>query len=91
MIKGLFKTHLFVEDLARSIDFYSNVLKLEKCQLNDERKLAFFWIGKAQKSFLGLWEMPKHKIDKRHFAFECDSEWIINDSISFLKSKKLNF
>lgn len=27
----------------------------------------------------------------RHFAFECDAEWIINESIDFLKSHKLNY
>lgn len=31
MIKGLYETHLFVESLERSIDFYKNLLGLEHC------------------------------------------------------------
>ncbi|NQY10718.1 MAG: VOC family protein [Flavobacteriales bacterium] len=91
MIKGLFETHLFVEDLERSMDFYQNVMGLKRCNLNDKRRVAAFWIGKPKQSMLGLWEMPKEKIDKRHFAFECDPEWVINESIPFLKSKNLEF
>ena len=91
MIKGLFETHLFVENLENSIDFYSNVLKLEKCRVNDDRRVAFFWIGKPQQSFLGIWEMPKEQIDKRHFAFECEPDWILNESINFLKSNNLKY
>ena len=91
MIKGLYETHLFVENLERSIDFYTNVLGLERCRVNDERRVAFFWVGKPQQSFLGVWEMPKDKIDKRHFAFECDPKWIVNESIEFLESKNLEY
>ena len=40
---------------------------------------------------LGLWEKPKEEIDLRHFAFECDTGWILNDSVDFLKSHNLNF
>jgi catechol 2,3-dioxygenase-like lactoylglutathione lyase family enzyme len=40
---------------------------------------------------LGLWEKPKEEIDLRHFAFECDPEWVINESINFLKSHDLNY
>jgi catechol 2,3-dioxygenase-like lactoylglutathione lyase family enzyme len=91
MIKGLYETHLFVEDLERSIDFYSKVLGLTQCNMNDERRVAAFWIGKPQQQMLGLWEMPPDKIDKRHFAFECDPNWIIHSSINFLKEKNLTF
>ncbi|MEM6721283.1 MAG: VOC family protein [Bacteroidota bacterium] len=91
MIKGLFETHLFVEDLERSIDFYTNVLKLEQYLYEEERRVALFWIGERGKAFLGLWEKPKAEIDLRHFAFECDWEWILNESVNFLKSHKLNF
>lgn len=91
MIKGLFETHLFVENLERSIDFYANVLKLEMYLFEEERRAALFWIGKPQEAMLGLWEKPKEEIDIRHFAFECDWDWILNDSIKFLKSNNLNF
>jgi lactoylglutathione lyase len=89
MIKGLFETHLFVEDLTRSIDFYKNVLGLEQCYFDADRKASFFWIGKPKEAMLGLWEKPKHEIDKRHFAFQCDVKFILNNSISFLKERNL--
>ena len=91
MIKGLFETHLFVENLERSIDFYSNTMKLEQCRFDNERRIAFFWIGKAKQSMLGLWEKPKEQIDIRHYAFECEPDWILNDSVHYLKSKNINY
>lgn len=89
MIKGLYETHLFVEDLERSIEFYKNVLGLQQCRFNDERRLAFFWIGEEKQAMLGLWEMPKEEVVPRHFAFESESDWILNDSVDFLKSNDL--
>ncbi len=89
MIKGLFETHIYVEDLARSIDFYSNTLGLTQCHYEEERKIAFFWIGKPKEAMLGIWEKPKAEIDVRHFAFRCDLEDVLNKSISFLESKNL--
>lgn len=90
MIKGLFETHLYVEDLDRSIQFYSEVIGLEQCHY-DERRAAFFWIGEAKQQMLGIWEKPKAEIDIRHFAFECEPEWIINESIDWLKERNLPF
>jgi lactoylglutathione lyase len=89
MIKGLFETHLFVEDLTRSIDFYKNVLGLEQCYFDANRKASFFWIGKPKEAMLGLWEKPKNQIDKRHFAFQCDVEEVLNKSVGFLKEQNL--
>ncbi len=91
MIKGLFETHLFVENLERSIDFYSNTMKLEQCRFDNERRIAFFWIGEAKQSMLGLWEKPKEQIDIRHYAFECEPDWVLNDSVNYLKSKNINY
>lgn len=91
MIKGLFETHLFVENLERSIDFYTNVLGLEQYLYEEERRAAFFWIGKPRQAFLGIWEKPKEEIDLRHFAFECDWDWILNESVGFLKSHNIGF
>ncbi|RZJ48771.1 MAG: VOC family protein [Flavobacterium sp.] len=90
MIKGLFETHLFVEDLERSIDFYQNVLGLTKCGYNDERRIAFFWIGEPKAAMLGLWEKPKEQIDIRHFAFRCDVDDVLNKSVAFLKDRNLH-
>lgn len=89
MIKGLYETHLFVENIEKSIEFYAGVLGLKKCHYEEERRAAFFWIGKEKQSMLGLWEKPKEEIDSRHFAFECDPDWILNESVDFLKSKNL--
>jgi lactoylglutathione lyase len=82
MIKGLYEAHLFVENLENSIDFYSNKMKLEQCRFNDERRTAFFWVGKTKQFMLGLWEKPKEQIDIRHFAFECEPDWIQNESVN---------
>ena len=90
MIKGLYETHLFVEDLERSIEFYSKTLGLKQCRFGAERRTAFFWIGKDKQAMLGLWEKPKEQFDIRHYAFECEPEWILNESVDFLKSKNLN-
>jgi len=89
MITGLYETHLFVENLARSIDFYKNVLGLEQCYFEEGRRAAFFWIGKPKEAMLGLWEKPKAQIDKRHFAFRCDREYILNRAAGFLKQHNL--
>ncbi|MEL7123410.1 MAG: VOC family protein [Bacteroidota bacterium] len=91
MIKGLYETHLYVEDLERSIDFYANTLGLQQCHYEHGRRIAFFWIGKPKQFMLGLWEKPKDEIESRHFAFECDPEWILNESVQYLKKRGLNF
>ncbi len=91
IIKGLFETHFYVEDLERSIDFYGNTLELEQCYFEEERRAAFFWIGEPKQFMLGLWEKPKEQIDIRHFAFSCDPDWVLNESIDYLKSRNLSF
>lgn len=90
MIKGLYETHLFVEDLERSIRFYSEKMELELAHVVDERRAAFFWIGKPKQFMLGLWEKPKEEIDIRHFAFECDPDWVLNESVQYLKNRDLD-
>jgi catechol 2,3-dioxygenase-like lactoylglutathione lyase family enzyme len=89
MIKGLYETHLFVENLERSIDFYGNTLGLKQCRFDAERRVAFFWVGKDKQFMLGLWEKPKEEIDIRHFAFECDPIWIRNESVEYLKKRHI--
>lgn len=90
MIKGLYETHLFVSDLKRSTKFYQQVLGLEQCHAELDRKVAFFWIGKPKGAMLGLWEKPVAAIDKRHFAFTCDEKFIVEESVDFLKGQGLN-
>lgn len=89
MIKGLYETHLFVEDLERSTEFYSNVMKLKQCRFDNTRRIAFFWIGKDKQYMLGLWEKPKEEIQARHFAFECEPEWVLNESVAYLNSHNI--
>lgn len=89
MIKGLFETHIYVTDLERSIDFYSNVLGLTQCHYEEERRIAFFWIGKPQEAMLGIWEKPKDEIDIRHFAFRCEVADVLDKSVSFLTQHHL--
>lgn len=90
MIKGLYETHLFVEDLERSIDFYENILGLVCCHRERERRVAFFWIGEPKEAMLGVWEKTKEQIEKRHFAFRCESEDILNKSIPYLRERNIN-
>lgn len=90
MIKGLYETHLYVEDLERSIDFYKNILGLEQCHYEAERKVAFFWIGKPKEAMLGLWEKPVAEINKQHFAFRCTIEDLLHKSVDFLKGRNLS-
>ena len=89
MIKGLFETHIYVENLERSIEFYSNVLGLIQCHYEEERRIAFFWIGKPREAMLGIWEKPKTEIDIRQFAFRCEVDDVLNKSVQFLESKNL--
>lgn len=91
MIKGLFETHLIVGNLDTSVEFYSKVLGLKLCRFEAERRAAFFWIGEDKQAMLGLWEKPEEEIELRHFAFECDPEWVLNESVNFLKSHDLNY
>jgi lactoylglutathione lyase len=86
MIKGLYETHVYVKDLAKSVAFYQQLPGLQLCHYDEERKIAFFWVGAPQKFMLGLWEKPEAELSPRHFAFECDKNWILNESVSFLQS-----
>ena len=90
MIKGLYETYLFVENLERSMEFYGNILELKQCRFNNDRRTAFFWIGEEKQFMLGLWEKPKDEIDIRHFAFQCEPDWILNESVNYLKSRNIN-
>jgi lactoylglutathione lyase len=72
LMKGLFETHLNVANLERSVRFYEQVLGLEPGTRDDARRLAIYWIGGWGHAFLGLWETPRDRIVKQHFAFEVD-------------------
>jgi catechol 2,3-dioxygenase-like lactoylglutathione lyase family enzyme len=70
VITGLYETHLHVADLARSMQFYGDILGLELALRDAARALAFYWIGAPGRSFVGLWEKPKEAIVSQHLAFE---------------------
>ena len=89
MIKGLYETHIEVSNLEASVEFYKNVLELEFAMLKEKRRIAFFWIGKPKKYMLGLWENPKNELHTRHFAFRCEKDFILNQSVSWLKKRGL--
>lgn len=89
MIKGLYETHINVSNLETAINFYKNVLGLYHCHTEEKRRVAFFWIGQSKEYMLGIWEKPVGELEKRHFAFRCDTEDIVNRSVSFLKEKNL--
>jgi len=55
-IHDLFETHLTVADLKRSMSFYGETLGLKLAQVFPDRKAAFYWIGRAGESMLGIWE-----------------------------------
>src|SRR5262245_9045021 len=54
-VRGLFETHLSVSNLARSLDFYRNVVGLPLALEVPDRSGAFLWIGAPGRSMLGLW------------------------------------
>jgi catechol-2,3-dioxygenase len=89
VIKGLYETHLAVENLQRSVAFYKYTLGLTQCSYDDGRKICFFWVGEPQQYMLGLWETPKVDIRPQHFAFRCDKDFILNESVSWLKKRGL--
>lgn len=54
-IDGLFEAHLVVADLHIASAFYRDVVKLQLAHVDSARQVAFFWIGPAGNSMLGLW------------------------------------
>lgn len=53
--EGLFEAHLAVSDLEQSIAFYRDTLGLQLAHRQPARGAAFFWIGRAGNTMLGLW------------------------------------
>ncbi|PWT85244.1 MAG: glyoxalase [Blastocatellia bacterium] len=53
--QDLFEVHLTVADLDRAIAFYRDVVGLRLAHIESARQVAFFWIGGAGNTMLGLW------------------------------------
>src|SRR5262249_29971036 len=54
-VTGLYEAHLTVSDLHRSEAFYRDVVGLEQALEVPDRSVAFFWVGGARETMLGLW------------------------------------
>ena len=70
MFSNLFETHINVSDLERSMEFYGGKLELELGTLDENRRIAFYFIGGWNKSMLGVWEKPQKEVFYQHLAFE---------------------
>lgn len=87
MIHNLYETHLQVKDLQVSIEFYKK-LGLELSLVINERKVAFFYIGK-ERQLLGIWEVPiGTEVSKRHFAFGTSISDLVH-AIEWLKAREI--
>jgi len=89
MIKGLYEAHLPVSNLENSIAFYKKLgLILDHIVDN---KIAFFWV-EENKSWIGLWETDKVKIEYhpsiRHLAFQVELE-DLKAAVEWLKEKDI--
>jgi lactoylglutathione lyase len=70
-IRRLFESHLTVSDLQRSISFYRDLVGLPLALEVPERDAAFFWVGEAGDSLLGLWSIGAAPLGLTlHVAFE---------------------
>ncbi|MEM7800976.1 MAG: VOC family protein [Chloroflexota bacterium] len=72
----LYEVHIPVSDIAQSIAFYRDIVGLELAYEVPERSVAFMWIGKKERSMLGIWgpdSLYGWKGDQRfgsHFAIQ---------------------
>ena len=70
-VRGLFETHLTVADVARSTEFYREVVGLPVALDLPERNAAFLWIGEPGRSMLGLWGIGSSVNSMQlHIAFD---------------------
>src|SRR5919112_6622838 len=70
-IRRLFESHLTVSDLQRSVSFYRDLVGLPLALELPERDAAFFWVGEAGESLLGLWSLGSAPLGLTlHVAFE---------------------
>ena len=91
MIKGLFETHINVSSLERSMKFYGEMLELELGRYEEERRVAFYWLGNWGEAMLGIWEKPQPQVLEQHYAFRCDADDVFKLSTKYLKKRKLPF
>jgi catechol 2,3-dioxygenase-like lactoylglutathione lyase family enzyme len=90
VITGLFETHIAVADLQRSLAFYRDVLGLEFAAIDEERRVAFLWMGGRGESMLGLWEKPPEQVLPQHFAFRSTVDDVLHRSVAWLAERELD-
>ena len=77
-VRGLFETHLTVQDLPRSVAFYRDVVGLPVALELPERGAAFLWVGEPGRSMLGLWSLGSAPIGlSLHVAFAAAKEDVL--------------
>lgn len=89
MIRSLFETHIHVTDLERSVAFYAGALGLEVGRREEDRRVAFLWLGGRGESMLGLWEKPQDQVLPQHFAFRAGVDDVVDRSVAWLKQRGL--
>jgi lactoylglutathione lyase len=78
-VRGLFEAHLTVSDLERSVGFYRDAVGLPLALDVPERGAAFFWIGPARRSMLGLWSLGSMPMGlSLHVAFDVSLDDVLN-------------
>jgi lactoylglutathione lyase len=86
-VRQLFETHLTVRDLQRSVAFYRDVVGLELGRLDEDRRVAFLWIGGRGKTMLGLWAVGSAPLGMRlHTAFTVDLERVLAAPLALRKA-----
>lgn len=77
-VHGLFETHLAVSDVDASVAFYRDVVGLTVAHVIPTRQAAFFWVGAAGRSMLGVWSAgPGPQKTTMHIAFAAALEEVI--------------
>jgi catechol 2,3-dioxygenase-like lactoylglutathione lyase family enzyme len=89
MILGLFETHIDVADLERACRFYGETLGLELGLRDEQRRVAFYWVGARGEAMLGLWERPAERIRPQHFAFRASVEDVLHRAVPYLRQRGL--
>ena len=82
MIHGIYETHINVRNLERSMAFYENVLGLKLGRVEEDRRVAFYFIGGWNHAMLGVWEKPEDQVLRQHFAFQSTVDDILNQVVS---------
>jgi lactoylglutathione lyase len=78
-VRGLFETHLTVNDMPRSVEFYRDVVGLPVALELPERGATFHWIGERGQAMLGLWSIGSAPINMQlHVAFEMALEDVLH-------------